>query len=127
MNNMLIIFLVILILAASAFCIYAIFYLKKLTEQVEAVRKDIHQVIQRTVPVLDNLEQVTYKANRVATEVESYWNELDLAIRNLRYKVSHLTPLKKFREAESTVSEIIKNISAVSKGLIAFWSKLKHR
>ena len=125
--NILNIFLVIFILAASAFCIYAIFYLKKLTEQVEAVRKDIHQIIQRSVPILENLEQVTNKANRVATEVESYWNELDLAIRNLRYKVSIFTPLKKYREAESTVSELIKNIKAVSKGLIAFWSELKHR
>lgn len=114
-------------LAASALCVFAILYLKRLVEQVEAVRKDIHQLIQRTVPVLDNLEQVTNKANRVATEVESYWNELDLAIRNLRYKVTNLTPLKKFREAETTVSDLIKNIRAVSKGLIAFWSELKHR
>ena len=125
--NILQILLLIFILAASALCIYAILYSKKLTEQVEAVSRDFHQVIQRAVPVLDNMEQVTNKANRVATEIEGYWNELDLAIRNLRYKVSNLTPLKKYREAESTVSELIKNIKAVSKGLIAFWSELKHR
>jgi len=125
--NILHIFLVIFIIAASTLCVFAILYLKKLVEQVEAVRKDIHQIIQRSVPILENLEQVTNKANRVATEVEGYWNELDLAIRNLKYKVSSLSPLNKFREAESTVSELIKNIRAVSKGLIAFWSELKHR
>ena len=125
--NLLPIFLVIFFLAASALCVFSILYLKKLVEQVEAIRKDIHQMIQRSVPVLDNLEQVTNKANRVATEVESYWNELDLAIRNLRYTVSNLTPLKRFREAESTVSDLIKNIRAVSKGLAAFWNELKHR
>ena len=125
--NILHIFLVIFILAASALCVFAILYLKKLIEQVEAIRKDIHQLIQRSVPVLENLEQVTSKANRVATEVESYWNELDQSIRNLRYKVSSLTPLKNFRETESTVLDLIKNIRAVSKGLTAFWSELKHR
>ena len=44
------ILLIILILAATAFCVFAIIYLKKITEQVEAVRNDFHEYIEETKP-----------------------------------------------------------------------------
>lgn len=127
MNATLYVLLFILILSASSLCIYAIVYLKKLTDHVEAVRKDVHQLIVKTTPVLENLEDVTRRANRVVSEVENYWDEIDRSIKKLREKVSSLTSLKTITDIEYPAKDLIKNIKAFSKGFYAFWQSFKSR
>ncbi len=121
------ILLIILILSASALCILAITYIKKITEQVEAVRKDVNQFIEKTNPVVENLEQVTRRANRVVSEIENYWEEIDSSIKNIRERISGLTSLKNLRDVEYPAKDLIKNIKALAKGTSAFWNAFKRR
>ena len=125
--NVIDILLIILILSASALCIFLIFYLKKLIDHVEAVRKDVHELVEKTTPVLENLDDVTRRANRIVLEVENYWNEIDSSIKKVRERISGLTSLKRYTDAENPVSELIKNVKALTKGFIAFWQAIKHR
>ena len=125
--NVIDILLIILILSASALCIFLIFYLKKLVDHVEAVRKDVHELVEKTTPVLENLDDVTRRANRIVLEVENYWNEIDNSIKKVRERISGLTSLKRYTDAESPVSELIKNVKALTKGIVAFWQAIKHR
>ncbi len=125
--NVIDILLIILILSASALCIFLIFYLKKLIDHVEAVRKDVHELVEKTTPVLENLDDVTRRANRVVSEVENYWNEIDSSIKKVRERISGLTSLKRYTDAENPVSELIKNVKALTKGFVAFWQAIKHR
>jgi uncharacterized protein YoxC len=119
--------LVVLILAASALCIYGIIYMRKLTAQVEAVRKDVHDLVGKTTPVLENLEDVTRRANRIVSEVEDYWNEIDRSIKNIRERISGFSSLKNLRDVEYPAKDLIRNIKAFSKGFMAFWEKFKQR
>ncbi len=121
------IFLIVLILSASSLCIFVIVYLKRIFGQVEAVRKDIHRLVENTIPILSNLEEVTRRANRIVTEAEGYWKEIDYSIKNLREKISNFGPWKKFRDAQTQTSGIIKNLSSIAIGIYAFWSEYKHR
>ncbi|MFA5804633.1 MAG: DUF948 domain-containing protein [Melioribacteraceae bacterium] len=125
--NVIDILLIILILSASALCIFLIIYLKKLVDHVEAVRKDVRELVEKTTPVLENLDDVTRRANRMVSEVENYWNEIDSSIKKVRERISGLTSLKRFTDAENPVSELIKNVKALTKGVIAFWQAIKHR
>ena len=125
--NVIDILLIILILSASALCIFLIIYLKKLVDHVEAVRKDVRELVEKTTPVLENLNDVTRRANRMVSEVENYWNEIDSSIKKVRERISGLTSLKRFTDAESPVSELIRNVKALTKGFIAFWQAIKHR
>lgn len=121
------IFLVILILSASALCIYAIIYLKNLTAQLETIRKDVHELVEKTSPVLQNLNDITRKANRVVSDVENYWEDLDNSIKNLRERISNLTSLKRFTDADNPISELIKNIRAIAKGIHVFWQAIQRK
>jgi len=125
--NVIDILLIILILSASALCIFLIFHLKKLVDHVEAVRKDVHELVEKTTPVLENLNDVTRRANRVVSEVENYWYEIDSSIKKVRERISGLTSLKRYTDAENPVSELIKNVKALTKGFVAFWQAIKHR
>ena len=125
--NVIDILLIVLILSASALCLFLIFYLKKLVDQVEAVRKDVRELVEKTTPVLENLDNITRKANRMVSEVENYWNEIDSSIKKVRERIYGLTSLKRFTDAENPVSELIKDVKAFTKGFIAFWQAIKHR
>jgi uncharacterized protein YoxC len=125
--NVIDIFLIILILSASTFFIFAIIYLKKLVQHVEAVRKDVNELVQNANPILQNINSVVRKANRVVSEVENYWDELDSSIKNLRERISNFTPLKVFSESNNPVSELIKNVRAVTKGIVTFWQAFKRK
>ncbi len=119
--------LIILILSASALCIFAIVYLKRITENVEAVRKDVHEFVQKTDEIIENLGGVTRKVNRIVSEVEYYWDEIDLSIKKIRERISGLTSLKNFRDVEYPAKDLIKNIKAFTKGASAFWNAFKRR
>jgi len=125
--NVINILLIILILSASALCIFLIFYSKKLVNNVEAIRNDVRELVEKTTPVLENLDDVTRRANRIVSEVENYWNEIDGSIKKVREQISGLTSLKRFIDAENPVSELIKNVKALTKGFITFWKTIKHR
>jgi uncharacterized protein YoxC len=121
------IFLVLLIISASALCIFVIIYLKRIFEQIVAVRNDIHQLVQTTVPVLENMEEVTRRANKIVTEAGNYWDQIDHSIKNLRERLSDMKSLSKLRDAQSQATDLIKNLKAFAKGVTAFWQEYKNR
>ena len=121
------ILLIILILAATALCLFVIVSLKKINLQIEQLQKDVKQVVEDTIPLLNNLNDVTTRVNRVVTEAENYWDEIDSSIKNLKQKVSSLTSFTHFRDAENPTQDFIRNLKALSKGVIAFWNEFKRK
>ncbi len=121
------IFLIILTLAATALCIYVIISLRKILQQMDVMQKDFKQLIDSSIPVLNNLNEVASRANRIVSGAEHYWDEIDNSIKNLKEKVSNMTSLTRFRDAENPVKDLIKNLRALFKGASAFWSEFKNR
>lgn len=121
------IFLIVLILSVSSLCIFVIVYLKRIFEEVEAARKDIHRLVENTVPILSNLEEITQRVNRIATEAVDYWEEIDYSIKYLREKISNFNSWKKFRDAQTQTSGIIKSLRSIATGISAFFSEYKNR
>ena len=114
------IFLMVFIFSASSLCIFSIIYMKRILEQVEAIRKDINRLVENTIPLLSNLKDVTHRANRIATEVEIYWMEIDHSIRTLREKISNCGYWKKFNDAQMHTTVLIKSIRSIAKGISCF-------
>jgi hypothetical protein len=119
------ILLLVLILFASSLCIFAIIYLKRTFEQIEAIRKDIHQFVENTMPTLNNLEEITQRTKRIVCEAEGYWEEIDHSIRFLREKILNFGLWKKINYAKTQRSYLINSLRSVAKGISAFWNKYK--
>ena len=121
------ILLIVLILAATALCVFVILTLKKLTIQIDGMQKDIKQLVDNTIPVLKNLTEVTSRANRIVSEAEGYWDEIDSSIKNLKVRISRLTSFTGSSNTENPAKDIIKNLRAFSKAISAFWKEFKRR
>ncbi|MFH1196502.1 MAG: DUF948 domain-containing protein [bacterium] len=118
------ILLAILIIAASALCVYLIKSLIKLNETLDLIRQDIHTLSEKTLPVLENLNETTRNLNRVTSDVESKVGDIISVVD--RYKEKFLKI--KYSATESSgnpIINLVRNLRAISKGTLAFVRKFK--
>lgn len=117
--------LIILIILASALIVYSMLTIKKLTTKVEAVTSDIHNFIEKANPVLEELALVSKRANKIVTEAENYWDEIDRSIKRMKEKISDIKSLNFVHDVENPAKDLIKKIKAISKGISTFWKAYK--
>lgn len=122
---MLDIFLIILSIAATVLCIYLILTLKKIVAQIDNLQKEVKQLVDNTIPVLKNINDVTLKANRIVSSAEDYWEGIERSIENVRNKFSRLTGVTRNDGEEFPARNFIQNIKALSKGISAFWQEFR--
>ncbi|MGK9477332.1 hypothetical protein [Melioribacter sp. OK-1-Me] len=103
-----------------------IIYLRIITENLKALRKDIEMLIDKTIPAVDNLNDTVDRAKKIITDVEDYWMEIDSSIQRIKEKVSLFKTTKILKEEEKAAN-FISNLRAVVKGLRAFWSTLTRK
>lgn len=121
------ILLIILIVAATSLCFYLIFAMRKIISKLDEMHNEVRQLIDSTLPVLDNLNKVANRANKIVSEAENYWEEIDNAIRSVKDRISRLTSLTRFRDSENPASDLIKNLKALFKGITTFWNEFKNK
>lgn len=119
------ILIIIALILVSALIVFCFVTLKKLNRSIDVLSADVHRLIDSTIPVLDNLNEASNKIAKVANDAESHMNELNEFISNARYKLNSLSARFKEGTDQNPVINLIKNLSALSKGISAFWEKYK--
>jgi uncharacterized protein YoxC len=118
------ILLAILIIAASALCVYLIKSLIKLNVTLDLIRQDIHTLSEKTLPVLENLNEATRNLNRVTSDVESKVGDIISFVDRYKEKFNKI----KYSVTESPgnpIINLVRNLRAISKGTSAFVRKFK--
>lgn len=89
------ILLVILLLSASALCIFLIIYLKRILDQLETLGMEIRQFVESTNAMMNNVEAVALRANRIVTDVEGYWAVVSRVVKSFRNLFSSVRFMKR--------------------------------
>ena len=121
------IFLIVFVITVSIFSVFVIIYLNRIFENINSIYKDIRLLVENTIPILSNLEVITRRVNKVATEAEEYWVEIDDLIRNLRKKILIFSSYKKFRDSQKLIFGLLKNFRFITKDIHAFWNGFKRK
>ncbi len=121
------IILALLFISVSAVCIFFIIYLKKITEHFEEVNEEFHLFVENTIPILNNLNKITQRVNKIITGVEGYWEELDQSIITVRGKISNSDLWAKFKDGQTRVLVVNKTFRAIVKGISTFWHEYRRR
>ncbi len=119
------ILLIILILVAIALGIYLIITLKKFNAALSNMESAVDDFRTRLNPILDNLQEVTEKANNVVNIAEQEVKAVGSSIKDVRKTISMLSLKNIKTKAANPVIDLIDNLSAISKGVAAFWHRLK--
>jgi predicted PurR-regulated permease PerM len=121
------IFLIVFVISVSIFSVIVIIYLNKIFENINSINKDIRLLVEKTIPILSNLEVITRSVNKVATEAEEYWEEASCLIRNLYNKILIFNSFKKFHDSQKLIFGLLRNFKPISKGISAFWIDFKRK
>jgi uncharacterized protein YoxC len=121
------ILIVVLIISVITMVVFVSLSLRKISDQAIAMRKDIHQLVENSLPVLANLKEITKRTNHIVTEVEVYWKEIDHSIKTVRQRISLITSAESYRSLENPVNFAIKFVSAILRGTSAFLNIYKHK
>lgn len=117
------IFVIILLISASALCIFLIFSLKKIITSIQGIQTDLHSLTEQTGPLLESVNDVSRKISSVSESVEEQLSVTKQIVYNVKERVDSLLALQKKiqDEFETPIVEVIKNFSAIRKGIQTFW------
>ncbi len=121
------IFLLALIIVAIVLCVYLVLTLRKVTETVQRVESDIHELSKSTVPLLENLNEETKKIVYITNEAEKHVDDINGAIIHFKEKVDDFkSGFAHSMNPDNPVQSMIRTISGIVKGISAFWHKFSN-
>jgi uncharacterized protein YoxC len=119
----------ILLISASALCITLIYYINQIVKSVHSVSADIQGLSYKLNPLIESTLELSEKLTHVTDEAESQLQISKSIVSDIRDRTDKILNIEtKIRSGlEDTVMPIVKNISAVSIGVGAFWRKLRNK
>lgn len=120
------IFLLLLIVSSIVLIIYLISSLKKIVSTLNQFQKDFNETLEKLLPILDNLSVITEKTANITNQTERAFGNASETIQIIRNTFDKLSLKNFIKSDKNPVHALINNLSAFSKGLSAFWSKLNN-
>ncbi len=117
--------LVILILLTSALIVYLIVTLKKVNESLNLLQRDLTELNEQLSPILKNLNEITEKTLNISTEAEEQVGKIKEFFHSFGDGFTKFKSIQKESDPEKRIPLLIKNVSAVVKGISVFLRELK--
>jgi uncharacterized protein YoxC len=114
---------IIVLLLVSALIVFVFITLRKLNRSIDVLSADLHQLIDSTIPVVENLNKASEKLDNVAGDAERHMADFNEFVSNTKIKINSLSTRVKKGANQNPVTHLIKNLSAISRGISAFWEK----
>lgn len=114
---------IILIVLVSALIVFVFITLRKLNRSIDVLSADLHQLIDSTIPVVENLNKASQKLANVADDAEKHMADFNEFVSSTKTKFNSLSTRVKDGANQNPVMNLIKNLSAFSRGISAFWDK----
>jgi uncharacterized protein YoxC len=119
------IFLLVLIISATALCIYLIISLRKISRNIDSMQADIHRFLEAATPAVQKLESIAEKLDNITSTTERHVVEVSDTIDGYVEKGKHYIETLKSESTQNQVVSLINNLRAIVKGLSAFLRDLK--
>ncbi len=120
---------IVLLLSASALCIYLILYISRITKAIEDMKTEIQKISDQLKPLLNSLQTLSYSILSISDEIKSNFGKIRWIVDEVKSRVDSLFNIeKKIKETiDDPVQSIKENINAWRSGFSAFWKKLKRK
>ena len=119
------ILLILLIIVGIVLCVYLIITLSKLNKTLDLVQNGLQTTNNKLDPILENLNLIVEKAVNISHETQKRVNDISNTIQNVKDTVTKFSFVGKGdSSSKNPIQELLSNLTAVSKGVSAFWKKL---
>jgi len=123
------IFLVLLLISASVLCIGTVVYLNRITKSVKEIESDVKQLTSEVKPLAESFTVLSDNLNGITGSVRDQVDMTKEIVTNVKDRVDQILLLEeKIRGCfEVSALDLIKNLSAISNGVSAFWNAYKKK
>ena len=118
------IFLTVLLISATALCIYLIITAKKLQKTLENTDATLSDFKNKVDPLIENLTSLSEKMVSISDEAEKQISEYGGLFDDIRERINSITSLKRIFRSGNSADSLTSTISGIRKGFSAFWSRL---
>lgn len=117
----------VVLVLVSGLIIFLIVYLGKITKSIEQLQKDISDLSNRLDPLVTSLSDFSTKLAAVSEQARTQLDTTKEIIHSVKYQVNKFLDLtEKIRSGiDGPVSDILKQIRAISNGVSTFLNYLK--
>jgi len=118
------ILLILLIIVGIVLCIYLIITLSKLNKTLDLFQNGLQTTNDKLDPILENLNLIVEKAVNISDETQKRFNDIGNTIQSVKDTVNKFSFRGKgYSGSKNPIQELLSNLTAVSKGVSAFWKK----
>ncbi len=120
---------IILIIAAIVLCIALVIYLNRITNSVKGIESNIRNLSSQVNPLLGSVVNLSEKLNSISEDAKEQLGTSKKIITDIKDRVDKIlrTEEKIRGSIEISAADIIKNFSAITNGIGAFWSAYKKK
>ena len=121
--------LIILLLSASALCIFLIIYFNRITKSVENLNVELHNIADQITPVVESLQILSKNLSYLSDDVRTEINKVRWIIDEIKLRAELIFNFEEnIREKIGAPAEnLIKNLEAIKRGFSVFWQSLNRR
>jgi hypothetical protein len=119
------IFLLVLIISATALCIYLIISMRRISRTVDLMQADIHQFMEAATPAVQKLESITEKLDNITSTTERHVIEVSDTIDGYVDRSKQYIATLKSESKHNQVVSLINSMRAIVRGFSAFLRDLK--
>jgi hypothetical protein len=119
------IFLLVLIISATALCIYLVFSLRKINRNVDLMQEDLHKFLEAATPAVQKLESIAERLDNITSTTERHVMDVSDTIDGYVEKSKQYITTLKSESKHNQVVSLINNLRAVVKGVSVFLRDLK--
>ncbi|HMU43685.1 MAG TPA: hypothetical protein PKA80_10315 [Ignavibacteriaceae bacterium] len=123
------VFLIILLISASALCIALIVYIARITKSVNKIEKRISDLTTDLNPLINSARDLSDKLSALTDEINSQIYISKEVVNNVKDSVDKIISFEENirRGLEEPVMGLLKNLSAIFNGVNSFWSTYKNQ
>ena len=121
------IFQIILLLAAAALCVFLIIYFNRITKSIARIENNIQNFSTEIKPLIESTTALSNNINEITEGAKGQLDVTKSIVTDVKNRVDVILNYEeKIREGiEGPVFGLIKNLSAISKGIDTFWKTFK--
>lgn len=123
------VFLIILLISASALCIALIIYIARITKSINKIERRISDLTTELNPLISSARDLSDKLSTLAEEINSQIYISKDIVNNVKDSVDKIITFEENirRGLEEPVLGLLKNLSAIFNGVNSFWSTYKNQ
>lgn len=121
------IFTLVLLFAATCLCVALIIYLKKISSSFEELKFELKALSDEVKPLIISTKELSYKLQKLSEDIKEPVETAKEIIYNVKDRVDKILLVEeKIRGGvEGSVSGLIKNLSSVANGVSTFWKTFR--